>query len=140
MLHDITLLACSYWDSYITRRKHFYQPSSINVHRKGCGHHTFISRIIIATKAVQLIYNHSILDEKQLLPKQYWLRSHKSVIHPMTVTVFEHMLLLTENKRKLCVRAPNNCNTCDYLYNLAYSYPPPVCMYSKCLILTLRWQ
>ena len=42
--------------------------------------------------------------------------------YPRTITTIQHVLLLTENKRKLCTHATNNCTACDYLYSLAYSY------------------
>ena len=34
--------------------------------------------------------------------KQDQSRSHKTVVYPRTVTTLQHVLLLTENKKKLC--------------------------------------
>ena len=42
---------CKHVVTEIHRRKHFYQLSSINICRKGRGHYTFLSKIIIATQA-----------------------------------------------------------------------------------------
>ena len=46
----------------------------------------------------------------------------KRAIYPIIVRMFEYMLLLTKNKRKFYACTPNNCNDCDYLYSLMYSY------------------
>ena len=74
----------------------------------------------------KFIYKPSILDEKQLHLKQNQSRSHKRTIYPMTITTLQHMLLLTENKRKLCASVPSNCMACDYSYSLSCIYSPNV--------------
>ena len=78
----------------------------------------FLPELQYSAHTGRLIYKPLILDEKQLLVKQDWPRSHKSTVYPRTVTAPEHMLFMTENK-EIC--APNICIACDYLYSLPYS-------------------
>ena len=54
----------------------------------------------------KVIYKPSIFDEEQLHVKQDQSRSHKSAVYPRTVTT---RVIVAQNKKKLCARAPNSC-------------------------------